>query len=264
MQHKSILVIPDAHVRPGVGNDRFEWLGKFIVDRKPDIVVCLGDFSDMESLSSYDKGKKSFEGRRLKKDIESCINAQFKLFTPLSEYNAKQKENHKVTYKPELHMCLGNHDAARISRAIQASPELDGILSINDLQYKEFGWHVHDFLKPVILEGISFSHYYQSGVLGKSIGGVSPARMILTKMLMSCIAGHAHIRDYSEYTRIDGKRIQCLVAGCFFDHEEEYTTGYVNSLWWRGVTMLNYVHEGTFEPEFIPIKALKEMYTESK
>lgn len=260
MSYKTILVIPDSHVKPGVSNERFSWLAQFILERKPDIIVNLGDFADMESLSSYDIGKKTFERRRYINDVESVIDAQKKLFLPIWEYNDMRRiQKHKL-YMPEWHICGGNHDQVRITRTVNDSPQLDGWLKVDDLCYKEFGWQVHPFLEPIILCDIAFSHYYQSGVMGKPIGGQNPARMILQKMLMSCVAGHSHIRDYSEYTRIDGKRIQCLVAGCFFQHDEEYITGYVNKLWWRGITMLNYVHEGTFEPEFIPLHALKEKY----
>ena len=37
---------------------------------KVDKVICMGDFASMDSMSSYDRKKKSFEGRRYKKDIE--------------------------------------------------------------------------------------------------------------------------------------------------------------------------------------------------
>lgn len=53
-----ILIIGDSHSKPSVSNRRFDWLGKLIADEKPQLVVDLGDFGDMESLSSYDKGKK--------------------------------------------------------------------------------------------------------------------------------------------------------------------------------------------------------------
>ena len=55
------LVIGDPHCTPKANNDRFLWAGKFAHDLKPDTIVCMGDFASMDSLSSYDKGKKSFE-----------------------------------------------------------------------------------------------------------------------------------------------------------------------------------------------------------
>jgi hypothetical protein len=69
------LVIPDPHATPGVSNDRFEWAGRLVVDRQPSTIVCLGDLWDMASLSSYDKGKKSFEGRKYVNDIKVGVDA---------------------------------------------------------------------------------------------------------------------------------------------------------------------------------------------
>jgi hypothetical protein len=40
------------------------------VDYRPDVVVNIGDFADMPSLSTHDKvGSKYFEGKRYKDDI---------------------------------------------------------------------------------------------------------------------------------------------------------------------------------------------------
>jgi len=59
-----IVVIPDTQVKPGIDYTYLSFIGKYLVDKKPDIVVHLGDHWDMPSLSSYDIGKKTFEGRR--------------------------------------------------------------------------------------------------------------------------------------------------------------------------------------------------------
>lgn len=58
------LVIPDTQVKPNESIDHLLWAGKYAVDMQPDTIICIGDWWDMGSLSSYDKGKKSFEGRR--------------------------------------------------------------------------------------------------------------------------------------------------------------------------------------------------------
>ena len=58
------LVVPDPHAHPDFSNIRFDWLAQLIIDLKPDHVICLGDFGDLPSLCSYDKGTKGFEGRR--------------------------------------------------------------------------------------------------------------------------------------------------------------------------------------------------------
>ena len=67
------LIIPDTQVKPDVDLSYLEWIGQYIVEKKPDVLIQIGDFADMPSLSSYDIGKKSFEGRRYKDDIKAAV-----------------------------------------------------------------------------------------------------------------------------------------------------------------------------------------------
>ena len=69
------LIIPDPHVKMGVSNDRFIWAGKFARELKPDVIICLGDWVNMDSLSHFDRGKKAFEGRRYNKEIDHADEA---------------------------------------------------------------------------------------------------------------------------------------------------------------------------------------------
>jgi hypothetical protein len=249
LSNKKHLIIPDAHAKPGVSNERFEWLGRYIHETVPDVVVCIGDWGDMESLSSYDKGKKSFEGRRYKKDVQCVIDAQERMF-----YWVNQMEK-----KPRMIMCLGNHDQGRISRVIQTHSEFEGLISIDDLKYKEFGWEVYKFLDRVVVDEICYSHFFTSGVMNRAIGGENAAASLIKKQFMSCTAGHSHMRDFAERTRADGKKMMGLVVGCYFEHDENYAT-VANSLWWRGLVMKHHVADGEYEPEFVPIEALRAKY----
>jgi hypothetical protein len=54
------VVIPDIQAKPGHSFRYLERIGEYIVEKKPDVIVCIGDFADMPSLSSYDVGTKSF------------------------------------------------------------------------------------------------------------------------------------------------------------------------------------------------------------
>jgi hypothetical protein len=257
---KKILVIPDSHATPHFNNTRFDILGKFILDTKPDIIVNIGDMADMSSLCSYDKGKKSFEGRRYKKDVEAVIDAQTRLFAPLKAHNEQHKKNKKKQYKPSLYLTIGNHEQ-RINRAVESQPELEGTISIEDLKYEEFGWTVIPFLEPLVIESIAFSHYFIGGVMGRAISGEHPAYSLITKQLQSCIQGHSHLRDFCERTTADGRRIMGLTVGCYLDTDQkEAYAGEANKMWWKGVVILNDVHNGQFEPEFVSIKQLRERY----
>ena len=57
------MVIPDTQVKPGCPIEHLKWAGQYAVDKKPDVIVHIGDHWDMPSLSHYDKGTTSFEGR---------------------------------------------------------------------------------------------------------------------------------------------------------------------------------------------------------
>lgn len=251
-----IMVIPDTQVKPGVPLDHLTWAGDYMVDKKPDYVVMIGDFADMESLSSYDVGKKSFEGRRYRNDIAAAKRGMDMLLGPMREYNDRMAANHKERYRPELHMTLGNHEE-RILRAVESDAKLDGVLAYSDLGYEEAGWTVHPFLEPVVLGGVSFCHYFPSGVMGRP---VTTARALLTKMHMSCVAGHLPGLDYARDARADGHQISTIIAGSFYQHEEAYMSPIVNRRHWHGIVMLHEVDDGSFDPMFVSLPYLRKRY----
>lgn len=256
----SVLIIGDAHCKPGVSNRRFEWLGKYIVDKKPDTIVCIGDFADMSSLCSYDKGKKSFEGRRYKEDCDVTHDAQVKLFGPIVHYNQKQKKLKKPKYNPYKVMIIGNHEN-RIHRVVEYQSELEGTIQLSDLGYTLWWDEVVPFLEPKFIDGVCYQHYFTSGLMGRPIGGDNAAASMLSKQYVSCVAGHSHLRDFSERTRADGIKIQGLVVGCYLDPEQrEDYAGPANSLWWKGVVMLHNVNSGQYDPEFVSIDYLRKRY----
>jgi hypothetical protein len=124
-----ILVIPDCQVKPGIPTEHLEWAGKAIVDYRPDVVVNIGDFADMPSLSTHDKvGSKYFEGKRYKDDIAFAKMGMKKMLKPLRDLQASQKVNKQKVYKPRMVLTLGNHEN-RIDRAVTNNPILEGSIS---------------------------------------------------------------------------------------------------------------------------------------
>ena len=245
------LVIPDQHAHPDHGNERFEWLGKLIVDLRPDVVINLGDMADMPSLCSYDKGTKGFEGRRYKSDIESVLDAQERMFTPIKK--AKKKRARYV-------FTIGNHEE-RILRAISSDAVLDGTIGITDLSLPQYGWEVVNFLKPIVINDIAYSHYFTSGVMGRPIGGDNPAKSLLNKQHMSTTAGHTHTLDFASTTTAARNRIMGLVGGWYIDHESGWNNPQSEALWWSGVTIKRNVEGGNYDPQFVSINALRKEYS---
>jgi hypothetical protein len=237
------IVIPDCQVKPGVPLDHLTWIGNYIASKRPDVVVNLGDFADMHSLSSYDIGKVEAEGARYKEDIKITHEAMRLLTAPL-------KKSH---YKGDLHLTLGNHED-RISREAEDHPRLAGTLSIDDLEYERFGWRVHKFLKVVKIDSVEYSHYFVSGSMGRP---VSSASALLRARHNSAIMGHVQRIDLAVHPNTQAIAV---FAGICYLHDETYLTPQGQNTK-RGIWVLNEVGGGTFDPMFVSLGFLKKNYS---
>lgn len=251
----NILMIPDSQVRPGDDLEFLRCIGRMIVAEKPDVVVHIGDFADMPSLSSYDKGKKSFEGRRYRADIEAAHAGMEALLGPLREYNLRRHASKHGIYRPRMVLTTGNHEE-RILRTINEEPMLAGAIGLEDLAYEKYGWEVHKFLEVVVIEGVAFCHYFQTGVMGRP---ASSAQAQLNKKHQSCVAGHQQGRQIAFAYRADGRRVTSIIAGSAYEHEEGYL-GPQGNQHWHGVVYLKNVEDGCFDEQFIPLAEVKEKY----
>lgn len=229
----------------------------------PDVIIELGDWEDMPSLSSYDKGTMSYEGRRYKRDLEAAHKARELLNGPISEYNQRKKLNKERQYRPTKIALGGNHFERRVKRAIELAPMLEGTISVEDNRAKEFGWEYIPFLEPVTFDGFTYCHYYQGNGSANPIGtGKYPAQVMLREKHTSCVMGHNHLFDVANDLNAREERIWAISSGCYFEHWEEYA-GRNNNRWWRGVIILEGVKDGGLrEVRAIDISRVKELYSD--
>lgn len=250
---KTHLIIPDQHAHPDFHNDRADWVGKLIKDLKPDVVVNIGDAADMPSLCSYDKGTRMFQGRNYRGDINAHLDFQDRMWHPIKR--SKKKKPYSVILE-------GNHEY-RIKRALNLSPELDGAISFDDLDFERYYDEVIEYTGRTpgvhIVNGVHYAHFFVSGVMGRAISGEHPAYSLLTKEFVSCTQGHVHTADYSIRTTVGGRKINGLVCGVFQDYWSDWA-GEVNKLWWRGLIIKRNVEDGTYDPQFISMEALRKEY----
>jgi hypothetical protein len=249
------LIIPDTQVKPNSPTDHLRWAGLYAAEKKPDVIVHIGDHFDMPSLSSWDVGKKSFEGRRYKDDIEAGIHAMEVFLQPIRDEQQRLKVNKHKQWRPRMVYTLGNHEN-RIERAIESDPKLDGLIGYKDLQLEEMGFEVYDFLDVVVIDQIAYAHYFTSGIMGRP---VSSARNMLSKKMMSCIMGHVQDRDIAYGRRADGTNILGLFSGIYYQHDEDYLTPQTNSSW-RGIWMLNEVANGGCDELPVSMNYLRNKY----
>lgn len=247
---KNILIIPDVHCHPDYDSRRLEYIYPLTQDYGIDTLIQLGDFADMPSLCSYDKGTRSFEGRRYKKDVDSCLKGLDDLFTTFGH----------ASDIPERYIVLGNHEA-RIDKATQLSPELHDTISIADLRFQDYFQKVVPFKEELVYQGIVFSHYFASGIMGRPIGGRYAAQRMTDSKFMPAVAGHSHELKVS-VERKGNKFVTGIVAGCYIN--PRYNSDWCRNtrhLWWNGVTILTGVQRGEWDHmEFITQKRLKETY----
>lgn len=242
-----IAVIPDTQVKPGQAVDHLRRVGQYIADKRPEVIVHLGDHADMPSLSSYDKGRKSFEGRRYVKDIAAAKRGMDALMEPINKAKG---------YLPDMHLCLGNHEN-RIDRAVETQPELDGLISTADLEYPSYGWRVYPFLQPLVVSNVVFCHYLVSGVMGRPI---TTAAALLTKRHQSAIVGHQQGLQIATAVRADGTMLTSVIAGSCYEHNEDYLGPQANTHF-RGFLFLNDVQRnGEFELMPLSLRFLKRRY----
>ncbi len=255
-----ILVLPDSHAKHGVPNDRYDWLARMILDIRPEVVVDLGDFADVPALSAYDKGKKKAEGKRVDLDIEAAVDARRRLTEPLKNLHFGLESWGRVvesSYTPRLIALGGNHEQ-RVDRYMNDHPELYGMMSQDISEAEKQGWEWYPFLQKVTVEGVTFCHFFHNE-MGKPLSGVSPARTLINKLHVSSVAGHSHIWDHHSQVNGEGKRLHGLVAGCYFEHHEDYAVQ-SNERWDRCITILHDVKNGDFDLEKISIERIKKRY----
>jgi hypothetical protein len=242
------LVIPDSHAHPDFDNRRYTMLGMLIHDLKPDTVIDIGDFFDMPSLCSYDRGKKSFEGRSYKRDIEAGLDAQDRMMHEIKKYKKKL---------PRFVRTLGNHEN-RVNRAVELDRVLDGTIGTDDFMSKEYGFEEYPFLEAVDIDGIDYSHYFVTGVSGRPIGGEHPAYSLLTKRFKSSTCGHVHTFDYC--IRTGGRdKLHGAVVGVYQDYHADYA-GPANDIWNPGIVVKRGVENGAYDIEHISLKRIEEAY----
>ena len=96
------LIIPDTQVKPGHPIDHLRWAGQYAVDKKPDVIIHIGDHFDMPSLSSWDVGKKSFAGRRYTDDVEAGIAAMEAFLEPIRIEQQRLITNKHKRWNPRM------------------------------------------------------------------------------------------------------------------------------------------------------------------
>lgn len=244
------MVISDIQAKPNVQHDHLEWIANYAVEKRPDVIVQIGDWADMPSLSLYDRGKRCYEGRRYVKDCEAANYSLERFERVLEDYNRSHPD---TPYNPRKVLTYGNHEY-RIERATMLDATLDGKLTLADLNFERRGWECHDFLKVVTIDGVQYSHYFISGSMGRP---VSSASALLKARSGSATMGHVQRMDvaYHPQTQQIG-----LFAGTSYLHDEDYLGPQGNNAP-RQIIMKHEVQDGRYDLMAVSLNFLKKRYS---
>jgi len=237
------IVIPDVQAKPGVPLEHLTWVGNYIAEKQPDVIVCIGDFADMQALSKYDVGTIRGENKRVQKDLQVAKEAMDLLTAPFKDVPG---------YDPEMHLTMGNHEE-RLDRFANEHPYLEEVVGTHMLNFGSWGWKVHPFLKPVAVDGVRYCHYFISGGQGKAVSS-APALLRLQKS--SCIMGHNQKTDVAFHPVTHQWAIFCGICNL---HDEHYLGPQGNDVR-RQILVLHEVEDGRFDPMFVSLKFLRKAY----
>lgn len=253
MDSTTHVYIPDLQVKPGAPTAHLRWIGQYLVERfagNPDVkFIQAGDWGDMPSLSSYDRGKKAMEGRRYIRDV-AAVNESLEILTgPIDEYN----KGRRVKWRPERFVTLGNHED-RVSRAAEDDAQLDGLVTLDDLRFEDFGWKTVPYKQPIELDGVNYCHFFYNPMTSRPYSGQSMDARIKT-VGFSFTQGHQQGLQYGMRHLNNGGALHGLVAGSCYLHDEDYAGPQGNNNW-RGIVVKHQVEKGRYDPMFVSLDYL--------
>jgi len=205
--------------------------------------VVAGDWYDMPSLSAWDSAAKKVAEKRFYKstdsmgDVEAGTHAMKEFLKPIKK---------KRGYMPIMHFLMGNHEH-RITRYQAEHPELgNDTVSLDHLYLDDF--HVHQFLDPIEIDGVLYCHYFcvdANGRVMNSKRGQGSAKAQVNNVGCSATAGHKQGLD-TYIKECQGGRKRGLIAGSFYQHDEEYLGPQGNDHW-SGIIFKHEVCDGDYD-----------------
>lgn len=245
------LFIGDTQCKASVDLSYTSWIGNYIAKKKPDVIIHAGDHWDFPSLSSYDKGKKAMEGRRVLDDINAGIVGMNNILAPV-----KHAQELDPDWTPRMVFLTGNH-CERLTRYVNDTPELEGFLSFDNLRLKEMGWEVYDFLEVANIDGIAYSHYFANPLTGKPYTGT--VTNMLKTIGTSFTMGHRQVLDTATRFLHNGTQQWGCICGACYPHDEEYKSPQGNHHF-RGLIVKHNVKNGSYDPMFVSLDYMRKLY----
>jgi len=231
--YQKVIVLPDAHY-PYQDELTMKTVLHFIKDQAPDIVVSIGDWVDMYSISKYDKNPE--RAGRLQEELDIAHNGFMDV--------------RKAAGTAPIIYVKGNHED-RLQKYLWRHPEIHGLRALDLkelLGLKEAGVKlVDEFLwKNTFL----FTHGRRCGIYA--------ARQELDDNGISGMSGHTHkLMSYAKKDR-SGEKAWYTIGHIADETKAEYTN---NPNWQQAIGLVHFHKiKSRFFALAIPITEHKFMY----
>ncbi len=225
-----VLVIPDMQV-PYEDKESVAAVEKYMADVRYDEVIILGDFLDLDCISSHNaKNLRAIEGKSIQADYDYA--------------NALLDRWQRIVRKrnPDARWVLleGNHEY-RAERYLDEHPQLRGLLEVErGLRLKERGFKwVRCYAKGEVYK-LGKAHFHHGLYCGSN-----HARKMVENFGVNIFYGHTHDviewpkTTYGEDSTIIGKSLGCLCG------PQPYMNGRPDN-WQQAVTDFFFTDDGFF------------------
>lgn len=243
-----IVCVGDAHDSPLIPDkSRFEWIGKYVRAAKPDVLIQIGDFADMDSLNSH-VANETYAGR-----------AKPTFLADMASFNEALQAIGCDGI--EKHCTLGNHER-RLYLFEDRAPEAYGMMQF-ELQriFERNGWTISPYGEITFYGGVGFTHAAINR-MGKTFGGKNAEQTIANDLLHDLVIGHSHTDRKHRAAKIGhNNEVQVVNTGCalpqgyMFQYAQHATTG-----WSYGICDFQIQHGHIQSQAFITMAELQERY----
>lgn len=191
---RKVLAIPDLHF-PWHDQDTLTWIYKLNQERKPDVIIQLGDLYDMYSHSRF---ARTHNLCTPKQEIAEGRLGAATMWKHLKSGNPKA-----VCYQ-----LRGNHDVRADKRILEMCPEVESLVAMQPLFEFPGVKTIMDASEELELDGVLYIHgHYMK--LGDH----------MNYYLQPVVHGHTH-RGGSIYRKIHGQTIWELDCGFASDESQ--------------------------------------------
>ena len=242
------LWIPDTQVSAGVPIEHVRWAAQYAIDQRPDVIIVAGDWWDFPSLNSHEVEWADFRTRDLAEDLCAGLHA-WDLFV-----NTLRKAK---GYNPAIVFIEGNHDF-RFRRQYRFDARTKRLLrGPKWLVTQTPGVEWMPMEEIVCIDGVHYCHYFTNPMTSRALGGTALHK--LNKLKFSYTMGHQQGKDTAEQYLANGRVIRGVVAGSFYQHQEDYK-GSQGNLHWRGLVYKHEVRDGQYDLMEVSMDYLRRRY----